>query len=302
MACFFDIVRLQVFPDAKDISESYGALSAACRHCGIGKDAEKASGVLCLAVGDGSTPRTAGLAAFLTKWTCVSIDPVLRPEWTGKHPKEVRSLFGYAGTLEDWVPDQLSDIAKIAGGDNGVQHLMVLCVHSHNRFLGSASLDHIRSCLDYPPTTLVSLPCCHLSNPQGDLGRFADVSFEDLAIFSMCRTVNIWVWGKGPNLVDCAGDLAKTVELPAECKQKPRLCESLASWQAKHQQQSEESRESNEDQLDAIGKVKLFQKQSKEKNQQWCTYADDHLGGVKDPAKHTDEDLYKFLDWIKNLT
>ena len=31
MRCFEDLVRLRVFPDAKDISESYGALQA-CTH------------------------------------------------------------------------------------------------------------------------------------------------------------------------------------------------------------------------------------------------------------------------------
>ncbi len=32
LRCFGDLVRLQVYPDAKDISESYGALQAALRY------------------------------------------------------------------------------------------------------------------------------------------------------------------------------------------------------------------------------------------------------------------------------
>ena len=35
MRCFEDIVRLRVFPDAKDISESYGVLQAAIRRGGL---------------------------------------------------------------------------------------------------------------------------------------------------------------------------------------------------------------------------------------------------------------------------
>ena len=35
MRCFNDLVRMRVFPDAKDISESYGALQAAARYGGI---------------------------------------------------------------------------------------------------------------------------------------------------------------------------------------------------------------------------------------------------------------------------
>lgn len=34
LRCFEDLVRLRVFPDAKDISESYGAIQAALRHGG----------------------------------------------------------------------------------------------------------------------------------------------------------------------------------------------------------------------------------------------------------------------------
>lgn len=35
MRCFNELVRLRVFPDAKDISESYGALQAAARYGGV---------------------------------------------------------------------------------------------------------------------------------------------------------------------------------------------------------------------------------------------------------------------------
>ncbi|CAE8601556.1 unnamed protein product [Polarella glacialis] len=120
MTCFFDLVRLKVFPDAKDISESYGAIAAGARHCRLGPNAEKASGVLCLAVGDGSTPRTAGLAAFVTRWTCVSIDPCLREEWAGANPKDVRGLHGFVGTFEEWVPEKLQEAKELASQNGRV--------------------------------------------------------------------------------------------------------------------------------------------------------------------------------------
>ncbi|CAE8586544.1 unnamed protein product, partial [Polarella glacialis] len=198
MTCFFDLVRLRVFPDAKDISESYGAIAAGARHCRLGPNAEKASGVLCLAVGDGSTPRTAGLAAFITRWTCVSIDPCLREEWAGANPKDVRGLHGFVGTFEEWVPEKLQEAKELASQNGPLTHLLILCVHSHNRFRGPADMELLRSGLGFPPTTLVSLPCCHLSNPRVDLKRPPDMSFEDLAVFSQCREVNLWVWGAGP--------------------------------------------------------------------------------------------------------
>ena len=83
MGCFAELVRLRVFLDAKDISESYGALQAGVRQGLLGDHslrqagqkggdaaaAERQGGVLCISIGDGSTPRTACLAAFLTGWT-----------------------------------------------------------------------------------------------------------------------------------------------------------------------------------------------------------------------------------------
>ena len=219
LSCFSELVRLQIFPDAKDISESYGALAAATRHGHLAplgtRKAERADGVLCLAVGDGATPRTACLAAFLTQvrptppraltltricsplcpvtncktrqWRAISIDPALRPAWVGLEPGGVRRLRGYRGTFEEWCaekgPGGLG--AAAAGGDYA--ELVLLCVHAHNQFVGGAAVDVVRGRLGNPPTTLVSLPCCHQFNPQKEIGRPPEVALEDLAIFSACR-------------------------------------------------------------------------------------------------------------------
>jgi hypothetical protein len=74
MRCFEDLVKLRVFPDAKDISESYCALQAGIRQgmlqrAGTADAAEskkaarhsqvagRKRGVLCISIGDGTTPR-----------------------------------------------------------------------------------------------------------------------------------------------------------------------------------------------------------------------------------------------------
>ena len=77
------LASLQVFPTVKDVTEAMGALSAVNDHV----DAR----AVCLAVGDGNTPRCGVLAAFLCKkWRCVTIDPELREEWEGEEPGEWR--------------------------------------------------------------------------------------------------------------------------------------------------------------------------------------------------------------------
>ena len=122
MKCFPNIVNLNVFTSAKDVSESMGCLQAVTRHGGLVQT--KTSGdivvpvntntkttampnndvdVLCLCIGDGSTPRTAVLASFLKKnWITISIDPNLKSEWIGFRD-DVYDYFGYRGTLEEFV-------------------------------------------------------------------------------------------------------------------------------------------------------------------------------------------------------
>ena len=136
LRCFVNLVQLQVFPDAKDISESYGVLQAVIRK-GLAPDGvvargtstraqEKREGVLCFCIGDGSTARTATLASFLTNWHAVSVDPGLRPEWAGKEPHGVRRLRGYAARFEDVMADDgaLRDILGdvLAAGRGGGRH------------------------------------------------------------------------------------------------------------------------------------------------------------------------------------
>ncbi|KAL3805390.1 hypothetical protein HJC23_009097 [Cyclotella cryptica] len=187
MKCFPDIVALQVFTTAKDVSESMAALQAASQH-GLRSKGGKRCRVKCLCIGDGSTPRTAALACFLKRWDCVSIDPTLKTEWQGEQPKSIRGLFGFSGTIEEFM------MRSKEGNDNAdYDHLILLCVHSHARLVGSASMANIM--LKYkniPTTTLVSLPCCPKFRSHRDLGREPDIEYEDDCVFSACRKVEVW--------------------------------------------------------------------------------------------------------------
>lgn len=237
LRCFEDLVRLAVFPDAKDISESYGALLGACRSLGGTTDSirevQQRRGVLVLSIGDGATPRTAALVSYLTRWHAVAIDPALRPGWRGAAPNKVERLWGFAEKFEDWIEqhDSVQEISEAVVRDAAaapvrasnqesfgdgpelhdlsqarqastlnlgkdetthIQHLVLLCVHAHNRFTGSATIENVRLAFGNPPTVLVSLPCCHQFNPTNDIGRQPDDEYEDEAIFSDCRKVQIW--------------------------------------------------------------------------------------------------------------
>ncbi|KAL7541787.1 hypothetical protein ACHAXR_011214 [Thalassiosira sp. AJA248-18] len=191
--CFPDIVALKAFTSAKDVSESMGAIQAACQH-GLLKDKKNAKkNIKCLCIGDGSTPRTAVLACFLKKWDCISIDPALHEVWQGVQPKGVRGLNCFGGTLEDFLIQSNNN----EDGDDGTStekydHLILLCVHSHARLVGNASVPNIMAKYNNIPTTLISVPCCPKFRSQKDVGRAPDIQYEDDCVFSACRRVEVW--------------------------------------------------------------------------------------------------------------
>jgi len=190
--CFPDIVNLKAFTSAKDVSESMAAIQAATQH-GLMKDGSNSEKkIKCLCIGDGSTPRTAVLGCFLKKWNCISIDPALHEEWHGIEPKGVRGLIGYGGTLEEYLMQMNTDNNTRNDKEEVYDHLILLCVHSHARLIGNASISNIMNLYNNVPTTLVSLPCCPKFRSTKDIGHIPDVCYEDDCVFSMCRRVEVW--------------------------------------------------------------------------------------------------------------
>lgn len=180
MACFQDLVRLQVFSSAKDVSESMAALQAVKQI-----NEEK---TVCLCVGDGSTPRTAVLACYLQKWaSVVSIDPALKDAWVGSEPKGVVGLIGFQGTLQAYM-----ESVSVSNITTHYNHLVILLVHSHARFIGPCRINLVRAKFGTPKTTLVSLPCCTRFRHAQDLHFQPTTQYDDDCVFSACRTVQIW--------------------------------------------------------------------------------------------------------------
>jgi hypothetical protein len=74
--CSRALLNMELFPDAKEITESVGCLWAIKQHMDSISWQEKE--VTCIVVGDGIRPRTAALACFLTKWRrVISVDPLI---------------------------------------------------------------------------------------------------------------------------------------------------------------------------------------------------------------------------------
>lgn len=69
-----DLLLLNVFPNAKEITESYAAFNAIRSKL---KFDLSDPNVAAVCVGDGYSPRTAALLAFRTNFQCISVDPGL---------------------------------------------------------------------------------------------------------------------------------------------------------------------------------------------------------------------------------
>ena len=167
LECGPDLLALKIFPNAKEIAESFAAYAAVKKRLPMFDMSDPS--VTLIAVGDGCQPRTAATFAFRTKWECHSIDPQLRVP--SSRVSAVKKLFVHPTRAEDvWLPS--------------VKRAVIVGVHSHAHFF---------ACLDVVPNAqevgVVVLPCCeqHALPPGG-----FDSAYDDDGIPSPERTVYVF--------------------------------------------------------------------------------------------------------------
>lgn len=158
-----DLLALGVFPNAKEVTESFAAFHAAEKYFPYSR-LDPNVNVVC--VGDGTKPRTAAVFAFLTKWNCHSVDPTLQ-ESLKYNAVERLEVYQY----------RIEDVQLV------FQKPVLIClVHSHATV--QACLEHIEA----PERYVISIPCCVPQN----LGRVPCISYADERIWSPKNEVKIW--------------------------------------------------------------------------------------------------------------
>lgn len=167
LKCAPDLLALGIFPDSKEVAESFSAYHAVQHH--LQRFSMQDPGVTLVAVGDGCVPRTAATFAFRTAWTCHSIDPRMRPFRASV--ARVDRLHGYAKRAEE---------VRLEAADRAV----IVAVHSHASFW--AALDTVP---DAHEVAMVVIPCCepHALAPGG-----FDHAYDDDGIPSPDRTVYVY--------------------------------------------------------------------------------------------------------------
>ena len=161
--CLSDLLTLKLFPNAKEITESFAAYCAVrtyCKELMFNDPTIRLVDVAC-----GHAPRTAAVFAFRTKWQCIAIDPAL-----SKTQYNVKRLTCYKSKIEDLELPYHHGITVITA------------VHAHIPL--PIILDIIKS----DKIVLIAIPCCR----PLELFAIPDIEYEDFGIWSDKRLIKIW--------------------------------------------------------------------------------------------------------------
>ena len=155
---------LKLFPNSKEVTETFGAWEAVQKHL---PHLDRANpDIVAIVIGDGHSPRTGALIAMSTSWEVHSIDPLLRPKHVGK----IKRLHVHR------EPFPSSSVDGFEG-----KRVVVVAVHSHAPFepILNIRCSHMDA---------VAIPCCvpHV------LPNLKPQIYADAAIWSPERNVHVW--------------------------------------------------------------------------------------------------------------
>lgn len=170
--CAADLMTARFFPNAKEISESMAAVVAAEKHLCDGKLSKFKDNVAVACIGDGFTPRTAALFAFMTKWDCFSIDPNL----SGVHG----NTYFYGIRTERLRV--IGEKVEYCGLDlTSYDYVILVGVHSH------ASNRSILDGINFRVASTIMMPCCVHQPPfSRDY-----ITYEDDAVWSPHNKITV---------------------------------------------------------------------------------------------------------------
>lgn len=166
--------KYKLFPNPKEVTESFAMYVAVMKYVVENTDICKGrNDARVFVVGDGVTPRTAGLMAFMTKFQCVSIDPELRD----RDYSEIRRLRIVQKKIQDWEPGVLNSGDGVL---NQKPHI-ILMPHSH------APIQETWNKLVNDKTWLITMPCC----THGRL-NIPCIEYRDMAVASPKNYIKVY--------------------------------------------------------------------------------------------------------------
>ena len=150
MKCSVDMMIARLFPNAKEITESFAAFEATKFLPAEYSWANPYIVVVC--PGDGNTPRTAATFAFRSRWTTYSIDPLLKKTDYGiQRLKCIKDCIQHV-KLSFEVP------------------VLIANVHSH------AKLTQCLQAISAPKICIINIPCCVASDISKPTREYVDTN------------------------------------------------------------------------------------------------------------------------------
>ena len=160
-----DMLALGLFPNAKEVGESFSAYEAARKYLRIFPLNDP--NVVLIAVGDGCTPRTAATFAFRSTWKCISIDPSLKKDkikWSKINRLEL-------------INKKIEDVSTLE-----YENVIIAAVHSH------APMNKILEKIKAKHRALIVMPCC----VKQETGKEPDLRYRDYGVWSPHNWVSVW--------------------------------------------------------------------------------------------------------------
>jgi hypothetical protein len=163
--CGADMLGWKLFPNAKEVAESFGCYYAVGQHLQQwGLDWKNANTTV-VVVGDGSTPRTGAVFALRSKWSAISIDPEMKDK--------------------SWPVDRLTTIKKRIQDYHIKIDGTAIIVHCHSH----ARLDESLKSIQADRRIIVAMPCCV---PQFVEGKPHHIEYRDKYIPGPHNLIKIW--------------------------------------------------------------------------------------------------------------
>lgn len=168
LRCSAEMQELNLFPNAKEVTESWAMLEAVVKILKIDSTINRNSEeTLVIVVGDGHKPRTAALIAFMSKFHCISVDPLMN----FNREKDVNRL----QVIKERIEDIFIETEKY-------KNVIILMPHSH------AKLEDVEKGIQkHPKTWIVTMPCCVPHNFPSNC-----IEYQDNFILSPKNHIKIW--------------------------------------------------------------------------------------------------------------
>ena len=159
LKCSADMLAWRLFPNAKEITESFACYEAT-KHLPVNLGDK----IVVIVVGDGHTPRTAATFAMRSRWDTYSVDPNLTRKWP-----DLRRVNVCQGEIERW---------------NFSFDRTTIIVLPHAHVLVDTCLKQIQA----PERHVISLQCCVKHN----LEIPPCLEYRDSNVWSPENLIKIW--------------------------------------------------------------------------------------------------------------